>query len=200
VSPDNLASNPVGWKLALAALLFLFLVIGVFDRLDPKRPIIDDLNGAEKKNYFSTDNAFFYAPGKLFKMLGEHYKSPSHFDAHRRFIKYDLAFALLYSVAAAVIIIYLQNALAHTPGDPSRPHYLWLAPLAAGAFDILEGLSMWLILNAYGNGTPANPPTALALFSATMTMGKTLFLVATAALLITGGAALVLKKVWHLNL
>lgn len=199
MSPDNLASNPFGWKFALAALVFLVVVVGVFGKLDPKRPIIDDLNGAEKKNYFSTDTAFVYTPGKLFKMLGEHYKS-HHFDAHRRFIKYDLAFAILYSVAAAVIIVYLQNALAHTPGDPSRPRYLWLAPFVAGAFDILEGLSMWLILNAYRNGTPANPPTALALFSATMTMGKTFFLIATSILVITGGAALVLKKVWHLNL
>lgn len=199
MSPDNLASNPVGWKLALAALVFLIVVIGVFGKLDPKRPIIDDLNGAEKKNYFSTDTAFFYTPGKLFKMLREHYKPP-HFEAHRRFIKYDFAFAFLYSVAAALIIVYLQNALAHTPGDPSRPRYLWLAPLAAGAFDILEGLSMWLVLDAYRNGTPENPPTALALFSATMTMGKTFFLVATTILVITGGAALVLRKVWHLNL
>ena len=200
MSPDNLASNPVGWKLALASLLFLLLIVGLFGKLDPKRPIINDLDGEEKKkNYFSTDTTFGYGPGRLFEMLGRHYK-PSHFDAHRRFIKYDLLFALLYAAAAAVVIVYLQNALAHTPGDPSRPSYLWLAPLAAGAFDILEGLSMWLILDAYKNGTPESPPTALALFSSAMTMGKIFFLVATFALLITGGAALVLKKVWHLNL
>jgi hypothetical protein len=199
MSPDNLASNPVGWKLALAALLFLFLVIGVFDKLDPKRPIIDDLNGGGKTDYFSTDTAFVYAPGRLFEMLGK-YCAPRHFDAHRCFVKYDLAFALLYAAAAAVIIVYLQNALAHTPGDPSRPSYLWLAPLFAGAFDILEGLSMWAILNTYRKGPTAWWQTALALFSTTMTMGKTLFLVATSILLITGGAALVLKKVWHLNL
>ncbi|MCA1635038.1 MAG: hypothetical protein LC802_15450 [Acidobacteria bacterium] len=197
--PDNLTANPIGWKLALASLLFLFFVISLFGYLDPKRPIIDDLNGEEKKRYFSTDTTPGYGPGKLFQMLGTHYQ-PGHFDAHRRFIKYDLGFAVLYAAAAAIIIVYLQNALAHTPGDPSRPYYLWLAPLIAGAFDILEGVSMWCVLNAYKNGAPEDLPTAMALVSSAMTMGKILFLVATFVLLITGGAALVLKKVWHLPL
>ena len=197
--PDNLAANPVGWKLALASLLLLFSVIGLFDYLDPKRPIIDDLNSEGKKRYFSTDTSFGYGPAKLFRMLGT-YDQPRHFDAHRRFIKYDLGFAVLYALASAIIIVYLQNELAHTPGDPSRPEYLWLVPLIAGAFDILEGVSMWCVLDAYKTGTPRDLPTAMATVSSLMTMGKILFLVATFILLLTGGVALVLKKVWNLQL
>lgn len=200
MSPDNLAANPIGWKLALASLAFLSVAIGVFGWLDAKRPIIEGLDGEEKKkNYFSTDTTFAYKPGKLFQMLGK-YDKPDYFAAHRRFIKYDFAFAISYAVLAALIITYLQNALAHSPGDPTRPQYLWLAPIIAAAFDILEGITMWFILNAYKQGQPATEPTALALFSSAMTTCKILFLVATFVLLLTGGAALIFKKVWHLQL
>jgi|GEM_PF-4867330 len=200
MSPESLASDPVGWKLAAASFVFLLLLVGAFGWLDPKRPIIEGLDGpGQKKNYFSTDTSFGYAPGRLFEMLGK-YRRPEHFAAHRRFIRYDFVFALLYGAAAALVIAYLQGALARSPGDPARPHYLWLAPVLAAAFDLLEGATMWLILRSYEQGPPASRPTALAAFSSLMTMGKILLLVVTFVLLLTGGAALILKKVWRLNL
>lgn len=195
MSPDNFASTQYGWLIALAAFAVLIFAVVGFGIVDPKRPIIEDLNGKDK--YFSTDSSAGYSPGKLFEMLGTHYNA-SHFVAHRRFIKYDFAFAVLYAVTSALIIIYLQGALA--PGDPARWRYLWLAPVLAGLFDILEGVSMLYVLDAYKGGTPKILPTAMAQFSSLMTTGKTLFIVATAALLSTGGAGLVLKKVWHVNL
>jgi hypothetical protein len=188
MSPGNPASNPFGWKLASAAVVAFFAAVAVFAWLDPKRPIIEGLQG----DYFSTDQTFRYTPGRLFKMLGEHYDKSEYFDAHRYFIKVDFVFALVYTAAGVVVILYLHGALA--PGVPAWLRYLWLIPLVVGACDILEGVSMWRILDAYGGGPPASPPTTLALFSSAMTSVKLVFMYLFAGILLAGVVALVFRK------
>jgi hypothetical protein len=192
MSPDNLTSHPFGWILALTSFVVLVVAILVFGKLNPKRPIIE---GLKKGAYFSTDITFAYRPTSLFDMLRK-YDRQVYFDAHRRFIKYDLIFALVYTAAAVIIILYLYGLFA--PYVPAWFRHLWLLPLIGGACDILEGISMWGILDAYKDGPLVRLPTMLALFSSAMTTLKIIFLGATFVLLLLGGIALVGKNVWPL--
>jgi hypothetical protein len=188
MSPDNLAPNPVGWNLAWAAVVAFLAAAALFSWLDPKKPVIEGLKG----NYFSTDQTFRYTPDRLFTMLGEHYDKREYFDAHRYFIKVDFVFALVYAAAGVVVMLYLYGPLA--PHVPAWLRYLWLIPLVAGVCDVLEGVSMWRILDAYEGGRPASPPTTLAAFSSAMTSVKLVLMYLLAGLLLVGGIALVFRK------
>jgi hypothetical protein len=197
MSPDNLASNPVGGTLAWAALVALVAAVAVFTWLDAKKPIKDGL-----QEYFSTDTTFNYKPARLFGMLRKYHDQADdrdrqkYFDAHRYFIKVDFVFALVYTVASIILILYLSGALS--PPFPSWLRHLWLIPLVVGVCDILEGFTMWRVLEDYRGGLPVSPPTITARLSSALTSVKIIFMYPLGGLLLVGAVAFLLKKLGRL--
>lgn len=160
---------------ALVVLVCATVVLGV---LRPREDIRRRLGPA----YFATDTAFGYRPSELYAML-ERYAGDDY-KAHRLFIFLDLIYPLLYSVALAVMLGYLLPHML--PEDAlSRTHYLTLLPLAAAVFDLLENLSMLLILNLR-EGNPAGRSDLLANFSSAMTMTKLVLVYAALFLAVAG--------------
>lgn len=170
----------------VAALLLLVASTGALSFLRPKEDIRRRLGAA----YFSTDRAFGYRPAELYAMLecyaGDDYK------AHKLFIFLDLFYPLLYSFSAAVMLGYLAPLVR--ADDHAPLHLLTLLPLAAALCDILENLSMLLILNLR-EGNPAGRSNLLANFSSAMTTVKLIFIYATLLLLATGLLALLARLV-----
>lgn len=167
-----------GHHAAFVVALLVFVgssvALGVFQ---PK----DDIRKRIGADCFSTDTAFGYRPAELYAML-DRYRSEDY-KAHKLFIFLDLIYPLLYSVSLAIMLGYLIPLLA--PEEHTRIHYLTLLPLAAAVFDVLENLSMLLILNLR-EGNAAGRSDALACFSSAMTMTKLVLVYATLLLTVVG--------------
>lgn len=160
---------------ALAVLVGSTVLLGV---LRPREDIRRRLGPA----YFATDTAFGYRPAELYAML-ERYAGDDY-KAHRLFIFLDLFYPLCYSLSLAVLLGYLLPHLVPEDALP-RTHYLTLLPLAAAFFDLLENLSMLLILNLR-EGNPAGRSDLLANFSSAMTMIKLVLVYAALFLAVAG--------------
>lgn len=171
----------VAFAVALAILIVSTVALGaVHPKADIRRRLGPD--------FFSTDTAFGYRADDLYAMLGK-YESDDY-KAHKLFIALDLIYPLLYSISAAVMIGYLIPFVAGAEGAP-RIHCLTLVPLAAAVCDLLENLSMLLILNLR-EGNVAGRSNALACFSSAMTMAKLILIYATLLLTLVGIALIII--------
>jgi hypothetical protein len=151
-------------------------------RFNPKNNITERLG----KDYFSTDQTWFYSPHKLFDMLDRY--SDEDRRAHVRFIYLDLVYPLIYSVTAAILLAYLLPV--SLPALHARFPYLGLLPFAVAVFDYLENLSLLYILQRHEAN---NPLFGMARFSSLMTTSKLFLMYAAAALLLIGSVALVVR-------
>ncbi len=130
----------------------------------------------------SLDARVFYTPEEAFSTVGS-YGEASGFWI-RIYMTWDLVNPLLYTLIFGLLISWLFQR-SFRPG--SKLQKLNVVPVGAGLFDILENLSIVILLLAY----PARPPV-VAWLGTIFTMSKTVFMAASALLILIGvvGAAL----------
>lgn len=175
----SFGGNRLAFFAALAVLLGSTIALGI---VHPKRIIENDFKKDSLGEYlFSTDKTFGYRADDLYRMLNHYDESGDHHKAHRCFIFLDLIYPFLYSIPAAIMIGCLLPLVA--PTTYTKIHYLTLVPLAMAVFDILENLSMLLVINWHEADRSARHYGMVA-FSSAMTMIKIILICATLFLLI----------------
>lgn len=161
-----------GWLILALFAAFVVYVAITF-------PILQASPGG---NIESLDAQFFYTPEEAFSTLGS-YGEASRFWI-RIYLTWDIVNPLLYTLAFGLLIAWLfQRSFK----PDSRLQKLNLAPVGAGFFDLLENISIVVLLMIY----PAQP-TAVAWLSTVCTMSKMVFLGVSILLVLIGvvGAAL----------
>ena len=157
----------------IAAFAVAFASSLALDILNPKNGIRKRL----RESYFSTDVTLGYGAERLYAMLGKY--QGDDYKAHRLFIALDLIYPLLYAVSAAIMLGYLLPEVL--PQGCAAIRSLTLVPLAAALFDILENLSMLLVLNRH-EADPSSRSEGLVGYSSAMTMLKIVLICATVVL------------------
>lgn len=180
MSPSELflkiASLPVVLIAAFVFVCFSALLFTLNPRRASEARFKDALNG----DLFFTPDASLYGPRKLYAMLDAY--TDADYRAHYKLLSLDFIYPLIYALAMALIIVYLQNELR--PPDATVSPYPVLIPLAAALADYLENISMYLLLRRYQtNHTKA---TALVVFAVLMTAIKILLFIASVLIIIAG--------------
>jgi len=161
-----------GWLiLALFATFVVFIAITL--------PV---LQGSPGGSIESLDARVFYTPEEAFSTVGS-YGEASGFWI-RIYMTWDLVNPILYTLIFGLLISWLFQR-SFRPGN--KLQILNVVPVGAGVFDVLENVSIVILLLAY----PARP-TVVAWLSTAFTMSKTFFLALSALLILIGvvGAAL----------
>lgn len=161
-----------GW---LILALFAIFVVYVAMTL----PVLQAAPGGSIE---SLDARVFYTPKEAFATVG------SYGEARRFWIRiyltWDIVNPILYTLTFGLLTSWLfQRGFRSN----SRLQKLNIVPVGAGLFDLLENLSIIVLLLAY----PAQP-TIVAWLSTVSTTSKTVFLTVSTLLILTGvvGAAL----------
>ena len=161
-----------GWIiLALTATFVIFIAITL--------PVLQASPGGSIE---SLDARFFYTPEEALSTVGS-YGEASGFWI-RIYMTWDLVNPILYTLIFGLLISWLFQR-SFRPG--SKLQILNVVPVGAGLFDILENISIVILLLAY----PA-PPAVVAWISTVFTTSKTILLAVSALLILIGviGAAL----------
>ncbi len=161
-----------GWLiLALFASFVVFIAITL--------PVLQASPGGSIE---SLDTRFFYTPQEAYSTVGAYGEASGFWT--RIYLTWDLVNPILYTLIFGLLISWLFRR-SFRPG--SKLQKLNVVPVGAGVFDILENLSIVILLLAY----PAQF-TVLGWLSTIFTMSKTVFLAASALLILIGlvGAAL----------
>jgi hypothetical protein len=161
-----------GW---LVLVIFVAFVIFIAITL----PILQSSPGGSIK---SLDARIFYMPEEAFSTVSS-YGEASGFWV-RTYLTWDLVNPILYTLIFSLLISWLFQ---RSFGSDSKLQKFNVAPAAAGLFDLLENFSIVIMLLAH----PAQP-AIVAWLSTAFTMSKTIFLAASALLVLIGavGAAL----------
>lgn len=130
----------------------------------------------------SLDARVFYTPDEAFSTVGSYGEASGFWT--RIYLTWDLVNPILYTLIFGLLISWLFQR-SFRPG--SKLQKLNVVPVGAGLFDILENVSIVILLLAY----PAQT-TIVAWFSTVFTLSKTIFLALSALLILIGvvGAAL----------
>lgn len=155
-----------GWLiLAIFAALIVFAAITL--------PVLQAAPGG---NIESLDAQLFYTPEEAFSTVGS-YGEASRFWIWI-YLTWDIINPILYTSTFSLLISWLFQR-SFKPGR--RLQKLNLLPLGAGLSDLLENISIVILLLAY----PAQP-TAVAWLSTCFTMSKMSFLGASTLLILLG--------------
>lgn len=180
MSPSELflkiASPAVVLTAAALFVIFTVLMLG----FSPLRAVEARFKEALNHDLFFKAGTTPYTPRKLFAMLDAY--TTEDYRAHYRMLAIDIAYPLVYAFAFSVTIVYLQNYFR--PPDATVSPYPVFVPLLAAIFDYLENLSLYLVLRRYQ--TKRERAGGLAVLSATMTILKILFWVASLLIIVAG--------------
>ena len=121
------------------------------------------------------DARFFYTPEEAFSTLGAYAAAKRVWIS--AYLTWDTVNPVFYASILALLISWLL-------GPRSRLHALNVVPLGAGAFDLLENMSIVSLLAVYPRRVDV-----VAWLSTGFSMGKACLLVASAALVVFGVCA-----------
>ena len=180
MSPSELFLKIASLPVVIAAAFVLIVVSALFFMFNPTQTIEARFKEALNHDLFFRTNLSLYSPRKLYAMLDAY--AEADYRAHYKSLYLEFIYPLIYAVAMALIIVYLQNELR--PPDATVSPYPVLIPLAAALADYLENISQYLILRRYQ--AQQRRAGALVFFSVTMTALKILLFIASLLLIIAG--------------
>lgn len=180
MSPSELFLKFASLPIVLAAASVFVVATALFFMLNPTQAVEARFKEALNHDLFFRTNLSLYSPHKLYAMLDAY--TEADYRAHYKSLYLDFIYPLIYAVAMALIIVYLQNELR--PPDATVSPYPVLLPLAAALADYLENISQYLILRRYQ--TRRAKTSALVFFSVAMTALKILLFVVSFLIIIAG--------------
>jgi hypothetical protein len=180
MSPSELFLKIATLPAVLIAAFIFLCFSALFFTLNPRRASEARFKEALNGDLFFTPDLSLYGPRKLYAMLDAY--TEADYRAHYKFLYLDFIYPLIYSLAMALIIVYLQNQFR--PPDATVSPYPVLIPLAAAVADYLENISLYLSLRRYETQHTKAP--ALVVFSMLMTVVKTLLFLASVLIIIAG--------------
>lgn len=180
MSPSELFLKIASLPVVLTAAFVSVCFTALFLTLNPRRAIEARFKEALNGDLFFTPDTSLYGPRKLYTMLDAY--TEADYRAHYKFLYLDFIYPLIYSLAMALIIVYLQNEFR--PPDATVSPYPVLIPLAAAVADYLENAGIYLLLRRYQ--TRHTKSTALVVFSVLMTIIKILLFIASVLIIVAG--------------
>ena len=187
MSPSEFFLKIASLPVVLTAAFVFVCFSALFFMLNPRRATEARFKEALNHDLFFTPDISPYGPRKLYAMLDAY--TEADYRAHYKMLYLDFIYPLIYSLAMALIIVYLQNEFR--PPDATVSPYPVLIPLAAALADYLENISIYLLLRRYE--TQHTKATALVVFSMLMTIIKILLLLASVLIIIAGLLKLVFE-------
>ncbi|HEX8492963.1 MAG TPA: hypothetical protein VF658_08995 [Pyrinomonadaceae bacterium] len=180
MSPSELFLKIASLPVVLAAAFVLIVVSALFFMFNPTQAIEARFKEALNHDLFIRTGLGLYGPRKLYTMLDAY--TEADYRAHYKSLYLDFVYPLIYAVAMALIIVYLQNELR--PPDATVSPYPVLIPLTGALADYLENISQYFILRRYQ--TRQAKSSALVFFSMLMTAVKILLFAASLLIIIAG--------------
>jgi hypothetical protein len=124
----------------------------------------------------SLDARIFYSPDEAYSTVGS-YGDASQFWI-RTYLTWDIVNPVIYTLIFGLGLSWLfQRSFS----SDSKLQMLNVAPVGAGLFDVLENIFIVVLLTVYPTHL-----TGVAWLAAVSTLGKTIFLGASAALMLVG--------------
>ncbi len=180
MSPSELFLKIASPQVVLAAA-FVFIVASVlFVMFNPTRAIEARFKDALNGDIFYRTNLSPKGPRKLYAMLDAYTKAD--YRDNYKFLYLDFVYALIYAVTMALAIVALQNQFR--PPNATVSSYPVLIPLCAALANYIEDICMYLILRRYETGRARS--RALVIFSASMTVIKSLLFIASLLIIVAG--------------
>ena len=180
MSPSELFLKIASPPVVLAAAFIFVVVSAFFVMFNPTRSIEARFKDALNGDIFYRTNLSPKGARKLYAMLDAY--TEADYRDHYKFIYLDFVYALIYAVALGLAIVALQNQFR--PPNATVSSYPVLIPLGAALANYIEDICMYLILRRYETGRART--VALVIFSASMTIIKSLLFIASVLIIVAG--------------